>query len=60
MAKRRKRTKGQTRTPLKTGDELRCSGRVSIPFSNCGTRRVTIITNPVIRHEIGRDRELLK
>ena len=59
MAKR-KWTKGQTRTPLKAGDELRCSRRVNIPFSTCGTRRITIITNPVIRHEIGKDQELLK
>jgi len=27
--------------PLKTGDELRCSGRVSSACSTCGTNRVT-------------------
>jgi hypothetical protein len=28
-----------TRTPLKTGDKLRCSGRVSSSCSTSGTRR---------------------
>ena len=40
-----------TRTPLKTGDELRCSGRVSSSYSTSDTRRVNIVTNPVIIHE---------
>ena len=40
-----------TRTPLKTGDELRCSGRVSSSCSTSDTRRVNIVTNPVIIHE---------
>jgi hypothetical protein len=35
-----------TRTPLKTGDELRCSGRVSSSCSTSGTRRVNLVTNP--------------
>jgi hypothetical protein len=35
-----------TRTPLKTGGELRCSGRVGSSCSNSGTRRVTLVTNP--------------
>jgi hypothetical protein len=40
-----------TRTPIKTGDELRCSGRVSsYCFTRC-TRRVNLVTNPVISHE---------
>ena len=30
-----------TRTPLKLGGELMCSGRVSISCSTSGTRRVT-------------------
>ena len=38
-----------TRTPLKTGDELRCSGRVSSSCSTSGTRRVNLVTNPVIK-----------
>jgi hypothetical protein len=39
-----------TRNPLKTGGELRCSGRVSISCSTSGTRCVNLITNPVINH----------
>jgi len=31
-----------TRTPLKTGSELRCSGRVISSCSTSGTRRVTL------------------
>jgi len=59
----RKGTKGQTtitkhkhntkdrvtRTPLKTGGELMCSERSS--FSTSGTRRVNLVTNPMISHE---------
>jgi hypothetical protein len=37
-----------TRTPLKTGGELRCSGRVS---SSCSTHHVNLVINPVISHE---------
>jgi len=37
-----------TRTSLKTGDELRCSGRVSSSRSTCGTRRVALVTNPAM------------
>ena len=37
-----------TRTPLKTGGELRFSGRVSSSCSTSGTRRVDLLTNPVI------------
>ena len=40
-----------TRTPLKTGGELRCSGRVSSSCSTSVTRRVNIVTNPVISRE---------
>jgi hypothetical protein len=42
-----------TRTPLKTEGELRCSERVISPCSNSGTRRVNLVTNPVISHEWG-------
>jgi len=38
-----------TQTPLKTGGELRCSGRVSSSWSTSGTRRDNLVTNPVIR-----------
>ena len=47
-----------TRTPLKTGGELRCSGRVSISCSTSDTRRVNLVTNPVISHERGKDRKV--
>ena len=40
-----------TRTPLKTGGELRCFGRVSSSCSTTsGTRRVNLVTNPVTSH----------
>ena len=39
---------GVTRTPLKTGGELRCSGRVSSSCSTSDTRRINLVTNPVI------------
>ena len=47
-----------TRTPLKTGGELRCSGRVGSSCSTSGTRRVNLDTNPVISREWGKDREV--
>ena len=40
-----------TRTPLKIGGELRCSGRVGSSCSSSGTRRVNLVTNPVISRE---------
>jgi acyl-CoA hydrolase len=40
-----------TRTPLKTGDDLRCSGRVKKTGSTSVTRHVNLVTNPVISHE---------
>ena len=47
-----------TRTPLTTGGELRFSGRVSSSCSTSDTRRVTLVTNPVISHKRGKDREV--
>jgi hypothetical protein len=47
-----------TRTPLKTGGELRCSGRVGSSCSTSGTRRVNLVTNSVISREWGKDREV--
>jgi hypothetical protein len=44
-----------TRTPLKTGGELRCSGRVSSSCSTSDTHRVNLVTNSVIGHERGKD-----
>ena len=40
-----------TRTPLKTGGELRCSGRVSSSCSICATRHATLVTNSMISYE---------
>ena len=48
-----------TRTPLNTGGELRCSGRISSSCSASETRRVNLATNPVIGHEWGKDRVVL-
>ena len=45
-----------TRTPVKTGDELRCSGRVSSSCSTSDTRRVNLVTNPVKSRKRGKDR----
>jgi hypothetical protein len=45
-----------TRTSLKTGEELRCSGRVGISFSTNGIHRVTLVTNPVKSHGRVKDR----
>jgi len=35
---------GVTRTPLKTGDELMCSGRVGSSCSTSGTRRFRLLS----------------
>jgi hypothetical protein len=40
-----------TRTPVKTGGELRCSGRVGSSCSTSGTRHVNLVTNQVISRE---------
>jgi len=42
-----------TRTPQKTWGELGCSRRVNRSCSARGTRRVNLVTNPVISHEWG-------
>ena len=47
------------RTPLITGDELKYSGRVSSSFSTSGTRRVTLVTKPVIIYKGGKDRIMI-
>jgi hypothetical protein len=44
-----------TRTPLKTGSELRCSGRVRTSCPTNGNSRVTLVTNLVTCHEWGKD-----
>jgi hypothetical protein len=47
-----------TGTPIKTGSELRFSGRVSSSSSTSDTRRVNLVTNPVISHDLSKDREV--
>ena len=47
-----------TRTPLKIGGELMCSGRVFCSCSTSDTRRVNLVTNPVISHERGKNQEV--
>ena len=47
-----------TRTPVKTGGELRSPGRVGSSCSTSGTRRVNLVTNPVISREWGKEREV--
>ena len=47
-----------TRTPLKTGGVLGCFGRESRSCSTSDTRRVNLVTNPVISHERGKDWEV--
>jgi hypothetical protein len=42
----------------RTEGELRCSGRVSSSCSTSDTRRVNLVTNPVISHECRMDREV--
>ena len=40
-----------TWTPLETGGELRCSGRIDSSCSTSDTRRVNLVTNPMKSHE---------
>jgi hypothetical protein len=47
-----------TRTPIKTGCELMCTGRVSSSCSTSDTRRVNIVMN--LSHEWGKDREVFE
>ena len=55
----RQKTKDRvTRTSLKTGGELRCSGRASSSCSASCTRRINLVTNPVISREWGKDQEV--
>jgi len=58
----KKKDKGQTTinktNPTKTGGELRFSGRVCSSCSTSDNRRVNLVTNPMINHEPGKDREV--
>ena len=47
------------RTPIKTMGEHSCSRRVSSSRSTSDTCRVHLVTNLVISHEWGKDREVL-
>ena len=40
-----------TRTPIKTGDEVMCFGRVNNSCSTSDTRRVNLVTNVVVSYE---------
>jgi hypothetical protein len=55
-----KTTDRVTRTPLKTGGEIRCSRMVSSSSSTSDTLRVNLITNPVINHERGKTGKCLR
>jgi hypothetical protein len=48
-----------TRIPIKPGGEHRCYGRVGSFCTISDTRYVNLVTNPVISHELGKDREVL-
>ena len=48
-----------TPTPLKIVGKLKCSGRVGSSCFTSGTRRVNLVTNPVISHEWGKAQEVL-
>jgi hypothetical protein len=45
--------------PLTTGGEHRCPGRVGSSCCTSDTRRVNLVTNPVINREWGKAREVL-
>ena len=49
-----------TQTPLNTGNELRFAGMVSSSCSTSNTRRVNLVTNPVITHECGKEHAQFK
>ena len=40
-----------THTPLKPGGEIKCFRRIISSCFICSTRRVTLVSNPVISHE---------
>jgi hypothetical protein len=48
----------ETRTPLKIGGELRCSGRLNSSCTTSDYRRVNVVKNPVINHEQGKHLEV--
>ena len=52
--------KTNDRTILKNGGELKYYGKVSRSCSTCGTCSFSLVTNPVISHEGGKDRNVSK
>ena len=52
--------KTNDRTILKNGGELKCYGKVSRSCSTCGTCSFSLVTNPVISHGGGKDRNVSK
>jgi len=59
ISKKDRQRNGQKKKYKRTNNDLqnRCSGRVSSSCSTSGTRRFNLVTNPVISHEWGKDRE---
>ena len=53
-----KKLKIEKHEQLKTWGELRCSRRVGSSCSTSDSRRVNLVTNPVISYEWGKDREV--
>ena len=49
-----------TRTLLRIVGERSCSGRVNSSCSNSGTRRINLVTNPVISNEWGNTGKCLR
>jgi hypothetical protein len=45
-----------TRTTLKARSSLRCSGKVGSYCTTSGTRRITLVTIPMLKHEWGKNR----
>jgi hypothetical protein len=53
-----KKLKIEKHEQLKTWGELRCSRKVGSSCSTSDSRRVNLVTNPVISYEWGKDREV--
>ena len=49
-----------TRTPLKTGGEIWCSGKIGSAYSTYATHCITLDTNPDIDHERGKDKMIVQ
>jgi len=51
-----KKLRSSNTNPTKNRGQIRCSGRESSSCSTSGTSRVTLVTNPVVNLERGKDR----